>query len=603
MLAAALFLFAAAGWPNFDLPDAKAGRHTAAEFADAKAVVFLFVGTECPVSNSYSIELQKLFADYSSKQVVFLGVNSELDISSAAVRLHAEKFGLPFPVLLDPKQTLARKAGATITPQAAVYSPQGKLLYLGRIDDRVADLGAARPEPNRRDLRIALDQILAGQPVSEPATRAFGCTIEFTREAAPTRATKGVNYARDIAPLLNRSCVVCHREGGAGPFPLQSYQQASARAQTIAQVAKSGFMPPWLPARGDVEFEGAKRLSAKEKALLSDWAKAGAPEGDESRAPTPPEFPDGWQLGVPDLVVKLPQGFPIPAEGGDVYQCFALPLGPGQEKYVRAIELRPSNRKVAHHALLFQDTTGTARKRDTGQGYPCFGLPGFLPVRGLGGWTPGGEPIRRPPEVPATLRPGSDLVLQMHYHPTGKPEEDQPSVGLYFTDRPPTRYLMEIPLGSNDIDIPAGAAAYKVRDHFELPVAVEAIGINPHAHYICKEMKVWATLPGGHKKQILWIPSWNFNWQEQYRFAAPLTLPAGTLLELEFSYDNSAANPHNPNRPPKRVVWGLGSGDEMAGAHLQVMPLNQEDTEELGRALWGKTLRTTGWRWLYRKPN
>jgi hypothetical protein len=183
-------------------------------------------------------------------------------------------------------------------------------------------------------------------------------------------------------------------------------------------------------------------------------------------------------------------------------------------------------------------------------------------------------------------------VLQVHYHPTGKPEEDRTRVALYFTSEAPKRRAMDIPLGSNRIDIPPGEQAYKVTDHFTLPVDVDALAITPHAHYICKSMYAYAMLPDGTRRTLIRIPDWNFNWQQEYTYAQPLRLPEDTRIEMEFVYDNSEANPRNPNHPPQRVVWGPGTNDEMAGLHIAVTPVHEEDAEELSQALWGKMMRS-----------
>jgi hypothetical protein len=284
----------------------------------------------------------------------------------------------------------------------------------------------------------------------------------------------------------------------------------------------------------------------------------------------------------------------VPAEGPDLYRCFVIPLPPGRDRWVRALDMQPGNPKVVHHTLLFQDTTRTARKRDTGSGYSCFGTPGFLPARGLGGWTPGSVPMRMPDDIPTLLHGGADLVLQVHYHPTGRPETDRTRLALYFTDRKPSRRMMDIPLGSNRIDIPAGDRAYRATDHFTVPVDVDVLAINPHAHYVCRQMYGYAVLPDGSRRTLLRIPDWNFDWQQLYTYAAPLRLPAGTRLEMEFTYDNSAQNPRNPFQPPRRVVWGPSSTDEMAGLHVEVSPVDPEDAEELSQSLWGKMMRQLG---------
>ena len=397
-------------------------------------------------------------------------------------------------------------------------------------------------------------------------------------------------FSHDVAAILNRNCAACHRPGGVGPFSLLTYQDAAKRAQLIASVTAKRYMPPWLPA--EPRFQHERTLTSDEIGTLARWAEAGAPAGDLSKAPAALQFTDGWQLGKPDLEAETRAPFAVPADGSDLYQCFDIPAPMPQSRYVRAVDIRPGNPKVVHHAILFEDTSGTARKRDTGVGYPCFGTPGFLPARGLGGWTPGAVPFQTPPDMPELLSAGADLVLQVHYHPDGKAETDRTRVGLYFTGRKPARHAFDIPLGSNRIDIPAGNRSYKVSDHFTIPVDVDLIGINPHAHYICKEMYAYAVLPDGSRRTLIRIPDWNFDWQQQYTYATPIRLPAETRVEMEFTYDNSEANPRNPNRPPKRVTWGPGSADEMAGLHISVVPVQAADAQELSDALWGKMMRT-----------
>ncbi len=412
-------------------------------------------------------------------------------------------------------------------------------------------------------------------------------------------------FSHDVAPILQRACSGCHRDDGVAPFPLLTYRDAGKRARLIATVTARRYMPPWLPTAP--RFQHERKLSDAEIAVISRWAEAGAPEGAASRgasaggtsahgAATAFEPPSGesWPLGRPDIEVEMRAASAVPAEGLDLYQCFVILAPSSDNHWVRAIDIRPGNAKVVHHVLLFQDTTRTARQRDLGAGYPCFGTPGFLPARGLGGWTPGSPPAQMPDGIPALLHANADLVLQVHYHPTGKPETDRTRVALYFTNEAPTRRLMDIPLGSNRIDIPAGERSYKVTDHFTLPVDVEAIGIIPHAHYVCKSMYGYAVLPDGTKQTLIQIPEWNFNWQQQYRYAVPIRLPADTRVEMEFIYDNSAQNPHNPNQPPKRVTWGPATTDEMAGLHIEVVPVHADDEEELGQALWGKMIRSTG---------
>ena len=421
---------------------------------------------------------------------------------------------------------------------------------------------------------------------------AWLATTLWAKTPAPT-------FAHDVAPILYQHCAECHHAGAVAPFALLTYADASKRAALIATVTTARYMPPWLPSAP--HFQRERHLSAHEIAILQQWAAAGAPQGNPAETPAPPVFKEGWPLGPPGLEAQMPKPFTIPADGPDLYRCFVIPLPPGPERYVKAIDIRPGNSRVVHHALLFQDVARQARRRDTGNGYSCFGTPGFLPARGLGGWTPGKRAVFEPPGMAENLYPRADLVLQVHYHPTGKPETDQTRVALYFTPEKPRRHLSDIALGSNRIDIPAGDAAYKVMDHFTLPVDVEIFGVIPHAHYVCRDMLGYAILPNGERRTLIHIPNWDFNWQDQYRYPVPLRLPADTRIIMEFTYDNSEQNPRNPNHPPRRVVYGPATTDEMAGLHLEGVPVQDSDEEELGAALWGKFMRSLGGG-IYRRP-
>ena len=303
-----------------------------------------------------------------------------------------------------------------------------------------------------------------------------------------------------------------------------------------------------------------------------------------------PAFTNDWQLGIPDLVVQVPEPFEVAADGSDSYECFVVPMDLPRDRFIRAVEFRPSNRRVVHHALIFTDAGQTRHEAR----YPCFGTIGLLPTEGLGGWSPGMGPIRMPQGAAVPLAARSKLIAQVHYHPDGKAERDQWSVGLYFTDQAPVRRVVDVGVASRRIDIPAGEAHYVVREHFTTPIAVDAVGVIPHAHLLCREMRGWAILPNGKKQWLLNLRDWDFNWQDQFQYAQPIRLPADSRIEMEFVYDNSAANPRNPSSPPERVTWGPGTKDEMAGIHVQAIPVHMEEVSELGKALWGAVMRSVG---------
>ena len=406
--------------------------------------------------------------------------------------------------------------------------------------------------------------------------------------------TGALTFNKDIAPIVFSQCALCHHEGEVAPFPLMGYADVQKHAKQIARVTKSRFMPPWKAEPGFGDFHGVRRLTDDQIKLISQWVEEGAVEGVTADLPTVPHFTDGWQLGTPDLILKVPQPFTVPAEGKDVYRCFVIPIDISEDKYVTAVEYRPSNRKVVHHALFFLDSTGAARRKaqqSDGVGYPSFGGPGILPTGGLGGWAPGAFPAKLPDGVGRMLKKGSDLVLQTHFHPSGKPEQEQSTIALYFSKSPTDKVLAGMSLRSRDINIAPGEKNYKATDSFITPIDVQLIGVTPHAHLICKEMKADATLPDGTKKPLIWIKDWDFNWQDQYKYAEPIKLPKGTKLEMEYTYDNTAENPRNPNSPPKKVTFGEQTADEMAILFMEVVPEKQSEAPLLRKAMLQRGLR------------
>ncbi len=383
-----------------------------------------------------------------------------------------------------------------------------------------------------------------------------------------------LTFNRDIAPILYEHCASCHHPGEVAPFSLLAYEDAKPRAALISAAIGRRSMPPWKPEPGFGDFTGSRRLTDAVIRAIKEWVEEGAVEGDPRDLPVPPRFARGWTLGKPDLVLKMSKPFEVPPGGHDVYRCFALPTAFVEDKYVLAFELRPSDRKVVHHAVLVQDIHGAARRLEgaAGAGYSCFGGFGFPAPGYVGFWTPGTVPRREPEGVAKVLKKGADLVLQIHFHPTDKPGQEQSEVGIYLSQQPQKKVPTDLTLGTYDIDIPAGERNFKVTNFSYVPGDVEALSIIPHAHLLAREIKASATLPDGTIKPLIWIRDWDFNWQQQYWYASPVRLPQGTRLDMEFTYDNSADSPRNPNHPPQRVTWGEQTTDEMAEIHLEVVP-------------------------------
>lgn len=410
-------------------------------------------------------------------------------------------------------------------------------------------------------------------------------------------------FNADVAPILFDNCMSCHREGEAAPFPLTNYEEAKKRGALIAAVTEARYMPPWHAAEGATKLRDERKLSGAQIATLQAWVEAGMPEGEAVKLPAPPAYAEGWQLGEPDLIVQFPQAFEIPADGPDIYRSFAIPLGLAQEKWARAVEFRPQARGSSHHALFFWDTTGSAVEADKDDPTPGFSgmseLSAVLRGRrrgrgqagggGLGGWAVGGSPRQLPDGLARRLPAGADLVVQMHFHPSGKVETEKARLGLYFADEAPEKTLTGVqvpPLFGRfaSIDIPAGEKDYVVRDSFTTPIDLDVYGAGGHAHYLCTQMKMTATLPTGETKSLLWIDRWDFAWQERYYFVEPMRLPAGTRLDVELHYDNSESNPANPHDPPVRVAWGRGSEDEMGAMSIEAVAVNEAELPKLREA-------------------
>jgi Tfp pilus assembly protein PilF len=394
-----------------------------------------------------------------------------------------------------------------------------------------------------------------------------------------------VTFNRDIAPIVFASCASCHRAGGPGPFSLTTYDDVRRRATQIAEVTRRRFMPPWKVEPGVGHFVGQRPLTDREITLIEQWAKNGTPEGERQDVPKPPAFADGWLLGKPDLIVKPDAPFMLPAQQTDAFRIFAIKVPIQKRSYVTGIEFHPGNARVVHHANIRIDRTDATRKLDAADLLP--GYDGLMPRSAeypdghFLGWTPGQVAPLVQPELAWTLEPGSDLVVQLHMQPSGAVETVLPEIGFYFTDRAPERTPTILRIGSQGIDIPAGESNHVIRDSYELPVDVQLLAVQPHAHYRAREIRGVARLPDGGSRLVMHIKDWDFRWQHVYRFETPIALPKGTRLSMEYTYDNSADNPRNPQLPPARVFWGQRSQDEMGDLWFQLLANTEAERLQL----------------------
>jgi hypothetical protein len=429
---------------------------------------------------------------------------------------------------------------------------------------------------------------------------ALAAPRELSRPALASAAAP--TFADDVAPIIYASCTVCHRPGQSAPFSLVSYDDVRKRGQTIVDVTSRRYMPPWHAARaaGFPEMRDERRLSDRDISTLKQWVDAGMPLGDARKVPVPPVFPGGWALGVPDLIVQMPRPMFVPADGPDLFRNVLVEVDMPEDRWIRAIDFAPSARAVVHHALFFAGPAGAVvRDEDPLPGLGGLGLarargtgaagPGNDGWTGLGGWVPGVTPRFFPDGIAQPFPRHSNIVMQLHFHPSGRAEREDGQLAVYFSTTPPKKSLTGVQVPplfgfAMGIDIPAGERRYTIRDSFVLPVDVEAFGARGHAHYLGRQMKMTATLPGGATRGLLWIADWDFAWQDSYFFKTPEKLPKGTRIDVEITYDNSDANPRNPRTPPERVTWGRESLDEMGSMTLLVTTAGAADNDALRAA-------------------
>jgi hypothetical protein len=565
---------------SFKLLDASGQIHALEPEVREGVRVFVFLTGKCPVCEAYIPELNRLAEVWSrevSSPVVLRGVWADATATPAQIARFVKDQGITFPILVDREGELARRLHPAHVPEGFVLDVTGRIAYRGRIDDTFVEIGRRRPQAAQKDLAGAVTAVLHGKPVATPRTEPVGCRYDVF--AGPRGNPESVNYARHVAPIIYANCTICHREGEVGPFPLASFGDAARRAEQIARVTQSRLMPPWMPAETHGEFEGQRTLTPRQMETLRVWADGDRTEGDAADLPPAPQFVSGWRLGEPDLVLEMPAAFELRADGPDIYQNFVIPVEIPHDKLVAAVDFVPGNPRIVHHSLLFLDILGQARRLDAKTpepGYASFGDPGFLPSGGIGGWSLGKTPMRLPNGLGRYLKKGSDIVMQIHYHPSGKRETDRSKVGVYFADSR-QKVAADIWAATFSHNIPAGEKEYRVTARYVVPSDVELLGIVPHMHLIGRSIKAAAAFPDGTTRPLIDIPRWDFNWQDDYRFARTFKLPKGTRLEVEAIYDNSADNPANPSHPPQTVTWGEETTNEMLYCFFLVTADNPRD--------------------------
>ncbi len=528
---------------NFTLSDSYGTERSLDDLKDKKAIVVAFLGTECPLANLYMPRLSQLAAQLETQGVGFLAINSNQQDSITEVNTHAKKHNVPFPVLKDPGNKIADAFGAERTPEMFVLDGNRVIRYTGRVDDQYG-IGYQKAEAVRKDLAVAVEEVLAGKEVSVPETEALGCLIGRVHRSEPTG---DVTYSNQIARIMRDRCVECHREGQLAPFALTEYDEVVGWAEMIQEVVHEQRMPPWFAAKEHDQFKNNPSLTEEELATVDAWVANGCPEGDPKQLPEPLTYAEGWGITTPDDVFyQSEKEFEIPAEGVVDYQYYTVDPGWKEDKWIQQAEVKAGDPKVVHHVIVFIQEPG---------GQP-FGAPQMA-------YAPGMTPRRFPTGTAIRAKAGSVLVFQNHYTPNGTATKDRSYVGFVYADpKTVTHEVMGGACGQMQLEIPPNDPNHKVIARKLFLKDTLLLGMNPHMHVRGKSFKYELQNPDGTTEVLLDVPRYDFNWQLWYMLKEPRVIPKGARMICTAFYDNSADNPGNPD-PNREVNWGEQTFEEM----------------------------------------
>jgi len=565
---------------DFKANDAATGKSLSLYgFRGKRAVVLVFLGTDCPVANLYAPRVEELSHAFRDRGVAFLGLNANAHETAAQVAAHAKEHGLTFPVLKDEGNRVADMALVERTCEVLVLDGLAMVRYRGAIDDQYSP-GTRKPGAEHHYLRDALEEVITGGRVEIKATTASGCLLDRVdprptplaagnaprvRPAAAVivaaRAAKDeseesnvgpVDYAKDVAPIIQKKCQSCHRPGEVGPFPLLTYDDVRRHAAMTREVVDDRRMPPWHADPRHGRFQNDRSLTSRERAAILAWVDQGTPLGDPKIIPAPRTFPEGWTIGTPDVVFETPEPFVVPAQGTVEYVHVRVPTRFKEDVWVQAAEARPGDRTVVHHIVVYVDDHALSPS----------GIRGRRADAHLCGFAPGDMPSVYPAGSAKKIPAGSDLILQIHYTPTGTMRTDRSRVGLIFSKAPVEHRAHTLGIAQPRFEIPAGAGSHPVASSHTFGEDVHLLSFMPHMHLRGKDFRYEATFPDGRKETLLSVPAYDFGWQSYYTLAEPLALPKGTRIDCFAHFDNSAQNPYNPD-PTRSVRWGEQTWQEM----------------------------------------
>ncbi|HQU44433.1 MAG TPA: redoxin domain-containing protein [Pirellulales bacterium] len=546
---------------DFKLQDYLGTTHQLADWKDAKAVVIAFLGTECRLCLQYGPRLAELAKEYEPKRVAFVGIDSNQQDSLEEIAHYVRVHKIDFTLLKDPGNVVADQFGAVRTPEVFLLDGERTVRYWGRIDDQFG-VGYARPAPEHRELAEAIEAVLAGKEVASPVTRTVGCHIGRVRRKPPTG---DITYAKHVAPIFNAHCVRCHRHGEIGPFTLTKYADVVGWTETIREVIAERRMPPWHANPQFGHFRNDASLPEADQKLIFQWLDNGAPEGDPADLPPPPEFVEGWRIPRPDLVLSMPKPFTVPAKGVVQYQHFVTDASFDEDKWVRAAEVRPGNRAVVHHLVLYFVPPGTEKMRGEA-----------VIFNSLAGYAPGMPATVLPPGLAKRIPKGSKLIIQCHYTPNGSEQTDQSTAGIVFADPATVKQQLNTEMCLNfKLNIPPGEKNYRAEAEHRFDQDTYVYSLLPHMHLRGKSFRFEARYPDGRTETLVDVPRYDFNWQNSYMLAERKLMPEGTVMHAMAIYDNSADNLTNPD-PTATVRWGDQTWEEMMVGTFETTRADQD---------------------------
>ena len=531
------------------------------DFDDKKIVVLAFLGTECPLVKLYGPRLSEMREEFADQGVEFLGINSNTQDSLTEMRNFVDRYDIKFPMLKDLGNVVADAVKAERTPEIFVLDSNREVRYHGRIDDEY-EVGFQNGRPEKTELRDAIEQLLAGDPVTTPETKVVGCHIGRVSKVEPTG---DVTFSKQISRIFNKRCVECHRQDQLAPFTLDNYEDVLGWEDTILEVIADNRMPPWYANPDHGVFSNDARLTDEEKELIRNWVANGMPEGDPADLPEKVAFGDGWRIPEPDQILYMSdEPYQVPAHGVVDYQYFTVDPQWDEDKFVYATEGRPGNTNVVHHMSVFIVPPGTKARRGV-----------------LGNYVPGGSAVRLDQGLAIRIPKGCQILFQIHYTPNGHATEDRSSIGVCFLDETDVKQVLATRMARNGrFEIPANADAHEVIAECYITRDERLICMTPHMHLRGDKFRFEAVYPNGEREILLDVPSYDFNWQQTFYLAEPKLLPRGTSVRCTGIFNNSANNPVNPN-PNADVRWGDQSYDEMLVGFFHTVPVEKNEAQFL----------------------